>query len=101
MGLMSLPEVFLPLHPVLMLPKESTVPLILGSAGFWGGGSVFPPAVPRAQLVAVITITFFVPCLASMLVLFKERGTRQGSLIFLGTLGTAILLGGLVAHLVL
>lgn len=105
LGLMSLLEWLL--SPIttrwLMLPKESTVPLILGllRRDFGAVGLYSLQLSPGQQLVAVITITFFVPCLASMLVLFKERGTRQGSLIFLGTLGTAILLGGLVAHLVL
>ena len=48
--------------------------------------------------VSLIVITLFVPCIASVLILLKERGWKQAVAIWLGTWVTALLVGGLVAQ---
>ena len=66
-----------------------------GAAGLYNlgltGGSV---------LVALVTITLFVPCIASVLIIMKERG--KGFMVFtwVGSVALAFLAGGIVAHVV-
>ena len=67
-----------------------------GAAGF-AAMSLTPPQT----LVAMVTMTLFVPCVASIAMLFKERGGRQALAIWVGTWVTAFLVGGLVARVVL
>ena len=51
--------------------------------------------------MSLVTITLFVPCIASILVIFKERGRREGLLIWLGSWVAAFAVGGLVAAVLL
>jgi ferrous iron transport protein B len=51
--------------------------------------------------VAIITITLFVPCIASFVVMLKERGWKEGFSIWFGTWIAAFLVGGLVAQIIL
>ena len=53
---------------------------------------------PQQTLVAVVTITLFVPCIASMLVFLKERGLREGLSIFFGSIVFSILTGGILTR---
>lgn len=103
MGLLPwLERLFAPLTVSwLLLPKETTVPFIMGllRRDLGAAGLYSLDLSPQQMLVSLTTITFFVPCIASMLVLFKERGVKQGVCIFIGTLASALLLGGLVARL--
>jgi ferrous iron transport protein B len=87
----------------LQLPKEAAVAFIMGlvrrdfgAAGFYNM-SLSPPQI----LVAMVTITLFVPCIASAMILFKERGWKTGSFIWLGTWIFAFLIGGIVSHLII
>ena len=48
-------------------------------------------------LVSLVAITLFVPCIASVLVIFKERGIKDGLLIWVGSFFTAFCVGGLLA----
>ena len=48
--------------------------------------------------VSLIVITLFVPCIASMLILLKERGWKQAVAIWTGTWFAAFAIGGLVAQ---
>lgn len=64
-----------------------------GAAGFIGLDLTSPQL-----LVAMVTITLFVPCIASTIVVLKERGWRYMlGLVGLST-GFAVLLGGLIAR---
>ena len=49
-------------------------------------------------LVALVTITLFVPCIASVLIIMKERGKAFTAAVWLGSVGLAFLVGGIVAH---
>jgi ferrous iron transport protein B len=51
--------------------------------------------------VALIVITLFVPCIASLMVMMKERGWREGLLIWFATWIAAFLVGGVVSHTVI
>lgn len=53
---------------------------------------------PYQMTVSLIVVTLFVPCIASLLILVKERGVRQAAAIWVGTWLTAFTVGGLVAQ---
>ncbi|NMP24242.1 ferrous iron transport protein B [Sulfobacillus harzensis] len=65
-----------------------------GAAGLYAAG-----LTPHQILTGAVTLTLFVPCIASTLVILKERGWRSGSLIWLGSIALALLVGGLTARL--
>jgi ferrous iron transport protein B len=50
------------------------------------------------MLTALITVTLFVPCVASILVIFKERTKREAVMIWFGSFFTAFLIGGILAR---
>ena len=56
---------------------------------------------PEQTLVSLITITLFVPCIASVIVILKERGNKDGALIWIGSWLAAFIVGGLVARFVM
>jgi ferrous iron transport protein B len=51
------------------------------------------------RVVALLTMTLLIPCVNSMVVLFKERGARVAGGILAGVFVYALLAGGLVNHL--
>jgi len=65
-----------------------------GAAGFFSMNLTDPQL-----LVAMITITLFVPCIASIMVVFKERGWAYTVGLFAASLGLAFALGGVVARI--
>ena len=86
----------------LRLPREAATAFIMGfvrrdfgAAGLYNlgltGGSV---------LVALVTITLFVPCLASVLVMAKERGKAFTAFIWFGSIAVAFLVGGIIAQII-
>jgi ferrous iron transport protein B len=50
-------------------------------------------------LVALVTITLFVPCIASVLIIMKERGKLFTAAVWFGSVGLAFFVGGLVARM--
>jgi ferrous iron transport protein B len=82
----------------LGLPKETANAFIMGFVRRdFGAAGLYDLTMTRHQtLVALLTITLFVPCIASIIIIFKERGRREGLVIWLADLGLAILLGGIV-----
>lgn len=85
----------------LNLPKESATAFIMGIVrrDFGAAGLTELSLDPMQTLVALITITLFVPCIAAMLVLFKERGKQEAPLVWVGSWVVAFLVGGSVAQL--
>jgi len=83
----------------LGLPKEAATAFIMGFVrrDFGAAGLYGLPLGSWQTLVALVTITLFVPCIASVMVIFKERGKREGALIWVGNLIIAFLVGGLLA----
>ncbi len=85
----------------LGMPGSATPSFILGfirrdfgAVGLYAGG-----LSPHQILTGAVTLTLFVPCIASTLVILKERGLRQGSAVWLGSIALALLAGGLTARL--
>lgn len=82
----------------LGLPKEAAVAFIMGIVRRdFGAAGLNQLALPDLQvLIALITITLFVPCIASVLVMFKERGNKEAVIMWLSTFIIAFLVGGTV-----
>jgi ferrous iron transport protein B len=85
----------------LGLPAESATAFVMGFVRRdFGAAGFFKMNLTDAQLlVAMITITLFVPCIASAMVILKERGTRYFVGLFAGSVALAFLVGGLIWRL--
>ncbi|MCG0277299.1 MAG: ferrous iron transport protein B [Thermanaeromonas sp.] len=87
----------------LKLPKEAATAFIMGfiRRDFGAAGLYSLPLTPKQTLVALVTITIFVPCIASALVILKERGVREALVIWFSVLVSAFLIGGILAHIMI
>lgn len=85
----------------LGLPGQAASSFLLGfiRRDFGAVGLYAAGLSPRQILTGAVTLTLFVPCIASTLVIFKERGIRSGAVIWLGSILLALTAGGVVARL--
>lgn len=85
----------------LKLPKETATAFIMGFVrrDFGAAGLAHMHLTQIQKITGLITITIFVPCIASCLVIFKERGKREALIIWPTVLAIAFLMGGIVANL--
>lgn len=83
----------------LGLPPQAATAFVMGFVRRdFGAAGFFTMDLTDAQLlVAMVTITLFVPCIASVMVILKERGWRYLVGLMFGSVGLAFLLGGVVA----
>lgn len=88
---------------MLFLPRETATVFIMGMIrrDFGAAGLSDMALTPEQTLVSLITITLFVPCIASIIVMFKERGAREGVLIWVGSWVAAFVVGAVVARFVM
>nr|WP_087943738.1 ferrous iron transport protein B [Desulfofarcimen acetoxidans] len=84
----------------LNLPRETATAFIMGIVrrDFGVAGLNGMHLSPVDGLVSIITITLFVPCIASILVIFKERGKKEATIMWGGTWVIAFTVGGIVAQ---
>lgn len=87
----------------LQLPKEAAAAFILGMVrrDFGAAGFADMHLTAAQGLVALVTITLFVPCVASAMILIKERSWREGILIWFGAFASAFLVGGIVSQILI
>ncbi|MCK4261406.1 MAG: ferrous iron transport protein B [Halanaerobiales bacterium] len=87
----------------LKLPKEAAVVFIMGIVrrDFGAAGLTSMAMSPIQIILSLVVITLFVPCIASILVLFKERGWKEAALIWFGSWILAFGVGGVMAALFL
>ncbi|KNZ71203.1 ferrous iron transport protein B [Thermincola ferriacetica] len=85
----------------LGLPKEAANAFIMGFVrrDFGAAGLASLDLSPSQTIVALITITIFVPCIASAMVIFKERGKKEAAITWITILGIAFFVGGIVNQL--
>lgn len=85
----------------LHLPREAADAFIMGfiRRDFGTAGILRLPLVPLQKFVALVTLTLFVPCIAATMVIFKERGWRDGVVIWPSVFFLAFLIGGIVTRL--
>jgi len=86
----------------LLLPKEAATAFVMGIVrrDFGAAGFLNMSLNAGQILTGLITLTLFVPCVASVLILFKERGSKEALAIWVGTFVIAFLVGGIIAHIV-
>jgi ferrous iron transport protein B len=84
----------------LGLPKEASAAFLMGflrrdfgATGLFAMGSAL---TPEQGVVGLVTLTLFVPCIASVLVIVKEQGARTAAAMLALIVPTAFLLGGLL-----
>lgn len=94
---------------VLHLPKEAAAIFIMGiirrdfgaaglakMAGIGGAAAI----LTHTQIItSLVVLTLFVPCIASVVVMFKERGVKEASLVWLGSWVGAFIAGGILARI--
>jgi ferrous iron transport protein B len=87
----------------LQLPKEAATDFVMGMVRRdFGAAGLFNMNLTVMQItVAIITITLFVPCIASFVVMLKERGLKEGLSIWFGTWIVAFLVGGIVSQILI
>lgn len=80
------------------LPKEAANAFIMGFVrrDFGAAGLYDMQMSAHQTMVSLITITLFVPCIASIMMIIKERGRREGIWIWAGNLVMALFVGGLL-----
>lgn len=88
---------------VLLLPKETATVFIMGliRRDFGAAGLSDMVLTPEQTLVALVAVTLFVPCIASVIVMFKERGLKEGITIWVGSWVAAFVAGGIVARIIM
>lgn len=87
----------------LKLPAEAATTFVMGIVrrDFGAAGLYGMDLSPMQIVVALTTITLFVPCIASLMVMLKERGWKEGMVIWLGSWVLAFGVGGLVALVIM
>jgi ferrous iron transport protein B len=86
---------------LLELPKETATAFIMGiiRRDFGAAGLTSISMTPVQVLVSLVVMTLFVPCIAAIMVMFKERGYKDALLIWLGSFVVAFLTGGIIAFI--
>jgi ferrous iron transport protein B len=84
----------------LGLPAEASTAFVMGFVRRdFGAAGFFSMDLTAAQLlVSMVTITLFVPCIASIMVIVKERGWAYMAGLFAGSVALAFLVGGLLSR---
>ncbi|MEG0641936.1 MAG: nucleoside recognition domain-containing protein, partial [Clostridium sp.] len=85
----------------LGLPKEAATAFVMGiiRRDFGAAGLTNLALTPMQTIVSLITITLFVPCIASVMVIFKERSKVEAISIWIGSFITAFVVGGIVSQI--
>jgi ferrous iron transport protein B len=84
----------------LRLPQEAATAFIMGFVRRdFGAAGLYDLGLSGADiLVALVTITLFVPCIASVLVIMKERGRTFTAFTWVGSVVLAFAVGGIIAQ---
>jgi len=87
----------------LQLPREASTAFVMGLVRRdFGAAGLYDLALsPHQVVVALVTITLFVPCVASLMVMLKERGIKEALIIWFATWGGAFVIGGLVSQILI
>ncbi|TCO73791.1 ferrous iron transport protein B [Marinisporobacter balticus] len=91
----------------LKLPKETTQTFIMGiirrDFGAAGLNILAEQGLlnPLQVVVSLVAITLFVPCIAAIMVVFKERSWQESVIIWVGSFVISFLTAGILAQIVL
>lgn len=90
----------------LRLPAETSQAFIMGIVRRDFGAAGLNDLVNRGLLsgeqivVALVAITLFVPCIASIMVIFKERSVKESIMIWISSFVLAFLVAGVLAQII-
>ena len=86
---------------LLHLPREAATAFVMGliRRDFGAAGLTDMALSPGQVVVALVVITLFVPCIASVVVIYKERGWKEGTTLWMGSWVLAFAIGGLLVRL--
>jgi ferrous iron transport protein B len=87
----------------LQLPRAAATAFVMGMVrrDFGAAGLYQLSLTPNQIVVALVTITLFTPCIASLMVMLKERGRKEALTVWLGTWIVAFLVGGLLSQILI
>ncbi len=87
----------------LQLPKEASTAFVMGFVrrDYGAAGLLGMHLTSMQTLVALVTVTLFVPCIASVMMLFKERGWGEAVVVWVGCLVAAFAVGGVISQLLI
>jgi ferrous iron transport protein B len=87
----------------LQLPREAATAFVMGLVrrDFGAAGLYALALTPYQVVVALVTITLFVPCVASLMVMLKERGMKEALIIWFSTWVGAFIIGGIVSQILI
>ncbi len=87
---------------VLLLPKEVTLSFILGMVrrDFGAFGLLNIPMTAGQLITACVVLTLFVPCIATVAVMIKEKNWQTALAIWISSWGLALGLGAVLARLI-
>lgn len=87
----------------LQLPSEASRAFIMGIVrrDFGAAGFYALDLTPMQTVAGLVTITLFVPCIASLMVMLKERGLFEGLLIWISSWVIAFTIGGIVSQILI
>lgn len=87
----------------LQLPREAATTFVMGMVrrDFGAAGLYQLPLSPNQIVVSLVTITLFTPCIASLMVMVKERGVKEAALVWTGTWVVAFLVGGILSQILI
>ncbi len=87
----------------LQLPREASTAFVMGMVRRdFGAAGLYHLSLSEYQIVvSLVTITLFTPCIASFMVMMKERGGREAFIVWAGTWIVAFFVGGLLSQVLL
>ena len=87
----------------LGLPKEASAAFVMGflrrDFGATGLFALSHQLSPIQAVVGMVTLTLFVPCIASVMMIVKEQGAKIAMAMVAFIIPFAFLIGGLLNHL--
>lgn len=102
-GLELLRHLFAPIiKNMLRLPETFADAFIMGlirrDLGATGILGIADTLTPVQVVVSAVVLTLFVPCIAALIVIYKERGLKEASLIWTGSFIVAIIAGSILTR---
>lgn len=87
----------------LQIPKEASTAFVMGLVrrDFGAAGLTSLAMSPLQVVTSLIVITLFVPCIASLMILFKERGSKEALMVWGGSWVAAFAVGGVFSQIMI
>ncbi|MFA6989899.1 MAG: ferrous iron transport protein B [Candidatus Gastranaerophilaceae bacterium] len=94
-NLLHLPAEFSDIFVMGLIRRDFASVGLLGMAGAENGVKILSDL---QILVASVVVTLFVPCLAALIVIYKERGAKEATLVWLGAFAICIMVGSILTR---